>query len=330
MPFVAAGTYGCVYEPAIPCKKGSAKDSASRSRQKDAVSKVFGEHNDFYKEKNLQKVVISIDPKNKFTRPYYGDCEVDMTNQLDALKCKHVDLNTTTMYKQIIYKNGGNDLKNLLRTEGGDYIKLRKVLKGFLPIVKGLHLLSKHGYSHLDLKPDNILCNLTQSENKSAVLYLIDFGLMTELDNIFNKRKSFILEHDYVVYPPEFKMYISKAYKSGYDFIESFMDNFSVQYKVSDFGRVDAYKVMTEWINYSRQEQEDDLKDLSKVSDFKKYANKIDIYSLGIILLLLFVWSRSNSIKFAELIKSMIRFSPKKRIGNAALVKDFKTVLKSI
>ena len=73
----------------------------------------------------------------------------------------------------------------------------------------------------------------------------------------------------------------------------------------------------------------EDIENLSKLSlrDLNLYADKTDIYSIGIVLLLFYIWSGANSKKknekIKDLIKQMVRFNPQKRIAIDDLIKEY-------
>jgi len=81
-------------------------------------------------------------------------------------------------------------------------------------------------------------------------------------------------------------------------------------------------------LKYSLEEQNTDLKSLYNTKNIGKYKNKIDLYSVGIILMLIY---KFKIVKFPKLkisplvdiIKSMICFDPKERPNIEDVVRDY-------
>lgn len=329
MPFIASGSYGCIFQPAVSCTYPTKK-----SFKNNIVSKIFSDNDNFNEEKIIQKKIELIDPEHKFTIPFLGNCEITkFKNSNAADKCEHVDLKNTSKYNQLLYKYGGDDIDQLITTKKGTIIKFKKILVLLQPVIHGIKKLLDKNYVHLDIKPDNMLYN-----NKSV--YLIDFGLMSYRKDIFQYKH--ILEHNYPYYPPEFKMYIYKN-KSFNKFLVRFMENFSYKFKIND-NKTDIYSIIKYNIDYTKDLQETDFINLNKLSiqDLQSYTDKIDIYSLGIVLLLLYSWSgfiesksknKKNNIikeKIKSIIRSMIRFNPQARINIVDLIKDYDDLISII
>ena len=83
---------------------------------------------------------------------------------------------------------------------------------------------------------------------------------------------------------------------------------------------------MAKTLDYSIEEQRDDIIMLSKLKNPLAYTNKIDIYSLGIVFLIMYLWNARAFEKykgFKKIIKSMICFNPRARISHVPLVSNF-------
>lgn len=315
--FVAAGTYGCIFDSALKCKKGLA------NLPTNVVSKVFGSTSDFKEERDMETLIEEIDPRHEFTRPTYGTCQVNSgdINKYAINKCKHTP-SQSKEYNQIVYKDGGNDLARLMKSgKSQDFIN--DILVPFTVIIDGIDTLSRKNYVHLDIKPENILYNKTR-------FFLIDFGLMSPKDEVYTH--SHILRHNYPFYPPEFKMTV---YKNDMNkFVKEFLLNFRYQYKVNSgkpyFTEVDLYYQIKYRVGYTIKEQEDDLSTLhnSIAQSHKEYSDKIDVYSIGMVLLLLYIWSDTYVPLLEVLIKSMIRFDPEARISTNDLKVEYRKILK--
>jgi serine/threonine protein kinase len=313
MAYLESGAYGCIFTPPLKC---SDKTSKKLKYPKNTVSKVFSSDDSFEDEKNIQKLIDKIDPDHKFTVEYFGSCDVNIDNvKLSNIRdCRHIDPSKKTTYKELIYSYGGIDLADVLSKERGNSTKFKSILKSFQPLIEGLKLIINKNYLHVDIKPENILLHKKR-------IYLIDFGLMTPIDQIYEKE--YILTHDYPYYPPEFKYIVYKD-----KFVKKFLQNFEFKMLVNNT-KINIYKALIEYLDYTIDEQLEDINNLSKLSlrELKLYADKTDIYSIGIVLLLFYIWSGSNSKKknekIKDLIKQMIRFNPQKRISIDDLIKQY-------
>lgn len=314
--FVAAGTYGCIFDKALNC-------ASHKKQPADAVSKVFADRESFEEEKSMEAMIKKIDPEHKFTRSFYDQCQVNSgdINRYAIDTCKHTK-NQNSKYHQIVFQDGGNDLTKLMRKPGPKSVmSFRKILKRFRVIIDGIHTLSKKKYVHLDIKPENILYN-----NKK--FFLIDFGLMCKKNEVYTHKH--VLRHDYPFYPPEFKM---TTYPEMKTFNKEFVKNFSYQYHVYDRKRQEDTRVslhdnIISKTDYSIKEQESDLLRLNK--NKTREVNKIDVYSVGMVLLLLYIWSGTKIPKLGRLIKSMICFDPLERISTKKLKIKYWKMLKAL
>lgn len=330
MPFIASGTYGCIFGPSLECKEDVVKPQKTRF-----VSKVFSDDDNFKKERNIQMKIESIDPLHSFTIPYYGDCTVSKFKKSNSAdKCEHIDTNTKYTYKQLLYQYGGKDFVKYMIVKKGSIASFKKLLIQFYPVITGLKVINEKGYVHLDIKPDNILYYKNQ-------VYLIDFGLMSKKHEIFDMKH--VLDHDYPFYPPEFKMYIHG--KTSFNkFISRFLENFSYHYKVGSKTE-DVYNILLNTIGYTKEDQEKDFISLVRLyyqssKNITNFTDKIDVYSLGIVFALLYSWSKFNKVSnkakknamintlIKDMIKGMIRFDPEKRLSIKELCEKYDSLMK--
>lgn len=295
MPFLASGSYGCLYKPHLKCT------SAVNNLTGKTVGKIFGDDDDYLTEKKLSIWIQKIDPKHEFTLPYLGHCVAQVKSK-DALACEHVDLiDEVDYYQQIVHKYGGKDLLRIIKLKKGSNVIFNEYMSLILPVIKGIGLINKLKYAHLDVKPDNILFD-------GKKFYLIDFGLLTPYKSIYTKKNTYILSHNYPFYPPEFKAHVTTSLK---EFVTSFYANFYYMFTLHGGRKIDIGSALNKYIGYSDNEQREDLRNLFK--NKRKYTNKIDTYSLGILLLLLYIWCDVSDSRYAELIKNCVCFNPNRR-----------------
>lgn len=190
---------------------------------------------------------------------------------------------------QIIYEDGGKDLYDYLQVNKPSDSLFTRLLKQIGHICFGLTRLTANGYVHQDVKLENLVYN-------GKKMYLIDFGLMNRSSDIYKHRD--ILEYDYMAYPPEFKRYLQKG-----RLLLRFKKNFEGTTLMSSIK--EYYKDME--------------KDLRSLADSPSYpTEKIDVYSLGIVLAYIYRWycrTGKRNTDVEALIRGMVCMDPKKRLG---------------
>jgi serine/threonine protein kinase len=278
MPYIAEGTYGCAFAPNIKCQDG-------KKAPKDAIGKIFSQPKHLKEERELTQKIVDIDPDGLFTVPFYGSCVTNMALADPSDKthmCKHAqNLHVTT---QLLYKNGGVDLKNLLRNFGSyKDLYIDDFIPMFLPLFKGVSKLIDNNLVHLDLKPENMLYN-----KESRRLYMIDFGLLTPLNKVYHK--NYVLSWPYPYYPPEFAMYSSLDIE-----LPQIMTNFDI-YNVSQY-----IHFMKRYIDIEKETEAFVNKYKGKTKNFRElfnkvYVKKIDSYSLAMTFVEMVYYLNKNSM----------------------------------
>lgn len=308
MPLIGEGNYGCVFSPPLECN--------SKRKYKGAVGKVFSSFPEYESESKISNIIANLDPNNEFSLPLLDGCKVNSFKNSDGVdKCVLLSNDTIkhnhTSYSQLIYKNGGRSLKQLLSIKGS-VPKLKKIMKAMRPIFVGVKKLSDVGYVHQDIKPHNILYDNNR-------LYLIDYGILSHAKNIYHKKNRYILSYDYPYYPPEYKLYTGKG-----DLNELYIRvsrNFNFGFEIA--GRnVDLLEV----IKSLGIDMKEGLTNILSKKTSCFVPGKVDIYSLGIVILELFIWSglhiktykrNSPNKQFQErmisLLRGMIEFDVSKR-----------------
>ena len=337
MPYIAEGTYGCGFFPHLKCTKGE--------EQKDAMGKIFSDHESLTEEQNISKIIQRLDPSNEFTIPFYESCTTDLSqaDQSDMIDyCSHTNAliyEGTTKTRQLLYRFGGVDLQNLVRHFASyrkpyidDFIHL------LVPIIKGIVVLQKHEYIHCDIKPPNILY-----DDKKGKLFLIDFGLLTEFKEL--PQKTMVTKFTYPYYPPEFKMYYHLVDKKdkALTIVRTIAKNFEA------YGTANFREFLKRYCGISATIEDVStrviLNATKNVKQFQvdfatQFVKKVDTYSLGITFLeLCFVLERSNIMRVRNrqlfdafmktIIPRMIDFDPYERADPQTILDAIKSLLKS-
>jgi len=280
MPYIAEGSYGCVFSPPLKCLNNK-KTTASQA------GKIFNTRDSMEEEKNLAEKINKIDPKGKWTVPYYGSCfiNVEQTRPNDNIyKCNKYTKHIPTT-EQLIYKNGGIDLNHFINNF--ELLKNTLFIDDLIPLfynlLKGLRTLNEKQLAHCDIKPPNMLYDFDESK-----FYIIDFGLTTPYSNISSFSNYNMLNHVYPYYPPEFKIYVQLIiHKDTNVNINDILENYS-RYLPRGF-----FDFMSKYIDIPLQLKQFAIKCQKNKDVFKhkfntEYVSKIDVFSLGMTFVEIF------------------------------------------
>lgn len=320
MPYLASGSYGCVFKPHLRCQ--DPKKEPSRRRVKRAtVGKVFGKEEDFDTETRTFNLVKAIDPHDRFTLPFFGTCTTSPTMHPsdNAKECPVMAEGST--YNQIIMAYGGKSLDYFAFNMRLSPRVFKRLLPRLVPIMEGIVALKNHGQVHQDIKPDNIMF-------QKGRMYLIDFGIMERATEIF-QRGNTMLGADYPYFPPEYKLFDGGRYQSADRFIARFLDNFTFSIKIAGT-HANIPALIDELLGVDLTK---DLQELHASPSFD--PKKIDIYQLGITIFMLYaatkpkpVPKRATSINLRALIAGMIHPSPAKRLSPEEALRRLKDHLR--
>lgn len=302
------GSYGCVIKPSIPCKK----------YYQNTVSKLF--HNElFYEEENIiSDIIARIDPTNKFTLKKLDKCLVRKLPKKEMRECKYKSVEFPK--SQIIYEYGGVDLTNL---KEGSY-NIKELLPAIYNLTIGLVELEKHRMCHRDIKHSNIVY-------KDGLFYFIDFGMSLSYDNVYDDDQDYVLKYNYCFYPPEFKVYYNYKFSqnsfTSINKIEQFIEkdvklNYVKSEIVFDTNMIDGMiKALLDNVGSI---------DILKLAMIKQ-ANKIDVFSLGVVLMDLLLKADDKFIetkkKLLSVLERCIELNPYKRINPKGLNDEIKKLL---
>jgi len=302
--YIGEGTYGCVYRKHLPCRKKKAFATPT-------VGKVFVKEYEASLEKNIQEIVEKLDPAHEFSLPMYNSCTVQVTDPIFRKELKKCSLIKTSSkpYKQLIYRDGGKDLRSIMRKKGSKAGFLR-IFKRIGPILQGIKLLYENGYAHQDIKPANMMFD-------GSKVYLIDFGIMDEMQGIFAMQNKRVLSHHYPYYPPEFKLFVYG--KTFNNFYLKFLNNFDFNFDIGG-KRVQLLDLFETVLDFDIK---DELRSAFNLKKRSFIGSKVDVYSLGILLFELYMWSgleeRQEKKAFCQkvkaLIRGMVQFNVEKRFS---------------
>lgn len=291
---LARGSSTCVFSPGLPCNFGSKVDNKKISKIiYSDKSKIL-----YDREKEINSLIKKIKGYKKWCIIFDEYCKappykiLESYDYLGMKECvnKKVSLplfeNNSMMLNGL---NGGDTLLNYFKNNFSNVTDGKLLEKKFLELMKmmrplfvGLVELSKNKICHNDIKYNNIVY-----KNKRSGFKFIDFGLSTVYKDkdSFKRRslKEFSTSRLYVFYPIEYIYYFN-----DYKLLDKEMNK---KRKNSDIIS-NIYKIFNLNLDDIRQ---DTIYRLSKSRiNLEELIKKIDIYSLGIQIPLLFIQYSNN------------------------------------
>lgn len=346
------GSSGCIFRPQILCENSKKKKTRKR------VSKLFPGENPEYK---MGLVVKKIPGNKEWTILWVDTCKSDYYKKLlknseikECLLSLNVNPEKVPMdYKFLIYQGsyGGLTFKNYSKKviHSDIFNSKRKFIKIFLKIFKifhnvfyGLKRLNEYNICHHDINIRNILV----SNQKT---YIIDYGESFEMkklnqnNDLLNRMDEEFLSH---------RIYDSYPFEYIYHNMKDKKVIFEEQKNIAMYSyRMDYYDIYepihhrlfnVDTDNLRFELLEDKLTDVYN-RNLYKLIKKLDVYSLGMAILVLFIERsedydisidtviqlfKSSELKpYMDLIKDMISFNYEDRIDIHTAYERYKNLI---
>lgn len=281
---IGEGAFGCVVEPEVPCDTNI--NIIRTDKPKNTVSKLyFDTDKDTDYEITFSSKLHKMDPEHQYFAVPIKSCMTQIKNVIkhapEARYCDSFD-SKANMVQQLIMENEGKDLHLLLHKN--KYYSINDWIRQLGNILNGIQVLIDHKVVHQDIRLTNV--------SLSDKFKLLDFGVSSSFDKIYIKTNKRLYE-DYFAYPFEYLLANDhfadkKCIKhkvtlcnnlllfEWYDYVDSFgyrtYDNYNIFYSIEDIQK-DTHSVI-QWY----------LKNPEKwITQIKKYTDKIDLYSLGMM-----------------------------------------------
>ena len=198
---VGEGTYGCVTNPSLACKR--------KKNYTNKVSKVM-KTIDARKEKKEFKLLESIPNIENYVinLPILCQPRLDETFHATVSKCETARVKTTfesnpSKLSLLLLENGGVNLSqfatNMYPIISAE--EKNKFLTSILELFKGVGFFNKNNIIHQDIKAENIVYNI-----QNGLIKYIDFGLIVKKDAFIkqSKENKNQLAQTWYYFPPEF------------------------------------------------------------------------------------------------------------------------------
>jgi serine/threonine protein kinase len=204
---IGFGSYGYVYKPSLFTQS----DNYVTKVFSNTGSNIYDDKND--EEKNINKI-NKIDPEYKFTlKREFIKVNDEFKTEFDStilLNINNINSNIIDLNKNVSFINmeyGGKPFTKLKDIDFNTFWDKLYIL------VNGIKTLNDNGIIHRDVKEQNILFTKERFN-------LIDFGLTTDKEKVYNKINLKILSNEYPFFPPEYRI-ISFLYlnESKFEFL---------------------------------------------------------------------------------------------------------------
>lgn len=306
---IAQGTYGCVFKPPFKCRD-------EVKRKKDYVSKL-SKTSEANKEYKNAGIIHKIDPNHIFSLPKPKLCKFyeEHLSEKDLDKCKFFNPSKYKQYKFLQYKEAGVSLDTILNyTLLKNETHQKLFFNEFKTIIYGLYQMNRNNFYHMDIKSGNIM---VQPDNLS--MKYIDYGLSGNMKTIMNQYPIFL--SGYFIYPYEIVLCHPKVFEyvkqtgkiATRDFTDLYNAPNNYGRKVIDKRFVKNGSLYTSILNKELLKKY--IKDiqLNSYEDFtRRVIEKVDVFSLGIVLLFSFVYSYTHRLdlkqqdpKFSPILKNL-------------------------
>lgn len=326
------GSFGCVMKPAPKCVGKERR--IAKSNAKVTVSKVFADSADFRYEVAASKKVAKVDPKGKHILVPTSYCDTTygaVSMHPAADNCELIqDLRfsspTTKMY-QLKMPYGGQRFDKYIKS---NTVSLTEFVQHMIHVLEGVQKLQKHGMCHQDLKASNLLIAA------GGQAMIIDYSLMLPFQDVYTSKNIGRLRHSYFPYPPEYKIFYLVYRricddKQCEDLMPQIMKNLEhygtdrLQRMVDLHGDIEQY-VATFYRHVLRNKRR-------LVSTFATYAKKMDVYSVGAIMLDMDKYIDKRKVTAASIrsyydaISGMTMIDPRKRLSVTQAIKKLKSIV---
>ena len=323
--FIAKGTYGCVFGPAVKCTDG-------REFPKK-IGKVYFDESGYIDENNIAKILDKIDRKQSLL--IYPDdisCKVSKAEILKNDKKNSCRIrNSPQNFDQMIMSYGGMSLFDYLQNMEKK-LSRKEALLLIKNVFLGVQKLVHNKLVHQDIKSANIVVD------KDGVSRLIDFGFITNFENFNN---NFLFKHDYFLNGPEYRLIMFKGELKKT--MRSLRNNLNKYGYLQDWKKDGLYIVDDNYI----KSLEEYLLSYKKNCGSKVYESspiisrchnhepeKSDIYSLGLIIMAMYPFiipvskdDKDITMKFNNMLYRMLRPKPEDRPDIDSLVKTISSIV---
>lgn len=334
------GSFGCVLLPPVKCTahKELFVEKQRHKPKKQTVGKIFYDRQDFETEVAASKKVVRVDPRGKHILIPTSHCETtfgNVTTHPASSECENVRdrmfTKPDTPLYQITMPYGGRRYDKEIRMGTTPFVKF---IKQLIHVLEGVQKLQRHKTCHQDLKASNLLIDIDGN------VLIIDYSLMMPMTEIYTEKNMHRLRHSYFPYPPEYKIFYL-IYKNLCDKdctialpqvmknLEHYGDRRRAMFEDIHGGPSNIKNDVATFYTYAqRLESKGRL-----VKAFEAYARKVDVYSVGAIMMDMDAYvvkkgvSKSSLDAYRDVMRSMTMIDPRKRGSVTTMLKKLRAIV---
>jgi len=331
---IGDGAFGCVYAPPLPC----AKKQKSESPTSKTVTKVFNDEHEMQTEWYMSKLIQMVDPAQQYFVYATDHCDVKTSDMARAQpksrskQCDAVDTMFQATVPSLRMPYGGLPFHDwLVQTSKHKKPTAAQLTRILLPAFEGLKLFNRHKLVHQDMKANNILIDIV------GKVRIIDFSFTVREDDLLDRNTNKKVMSSYWVLPVEYRIRklvaklankapltnISASATDLHRFVAN--EDHLLHRKFKSADRESIVQVKKQF--WAAPEYEAHIKAsltraasrTSSLSAWSPYVGRVDVYSLGLILLWASQYTSSYATQapewkaFRELVRAMTCPDAKKR-----------------
>lgn len=284
------------------------------------VGKLFSNHDMYHHEQEICKVLSTLDPQQEYL--VYGDPSIEhsipvTSRVLSELTMKHtdfkygiekyirsrkIDKSAYPVYEMVM-PYGGVSMKTISPLRP---VAMSELIKYGIDMLYGVMLLQQKRYVHQDILAKNVLIDHGRAR-------LADFGTVLSYDEVFTSKNDRLQDFS-LAHPPE---YFVNHFQTYYNNVASDRKQFM---KLHGFA--------------NKQQFQEAFIEATSHEKVHAYPQKVDVYSVGMILFVLLqkedhvmIESNDKINSFKTVIKRMTTLHPKKRLTAHMAVQMLKKLL---
>ena len=342
--FVGQGTYGCSFSPAVPCLDGRPLGKK--------LGKVFASQTSAVKEFASVDLLRRIDPQQKLFVYPNETCDVNrgtMAAEPHGDMCVFATADPRDTLTQLLMDNGGVTAAQFFYFMYKDATRasIAHIIEHAFYAVKQLINVK---YVHQDIKPANMVIMAGNNPKRMFESRLIDFGTLVHFDKYADFNQNLFMGRTYFLSPPEYRV-MGKVLRLTPE-TDVKIERELLEKAVPPHVIVDA-GIFSQAYADSLAKLNNELAGKNRINRIKAFkamnvADKSDVYSLGVTLLMLerFAmplvnddpravrlfhgliqgcmvphpvdrWSIDDAIKALKALKKYSTYDPKQRIAPA-------------
>lgn len=281
--FVGQGTYGCSFSPAVPCLDGRPLGKK--------LGKVFASQTSAVKEFASVELLRRIDPLQKLFVYPNETCNVQrgtMAAEPHGDMCVFAKEDPRDTLTQLLMDNGGVTAAQFFYFMYKDATRasIAHIIEHAFYAVKQL---IKVKYVHQDIKPANMVIMAGSNPKRMFESRLIDFGTLVHFDKYADFNQNLFMGRTYFLSPPEYRVMgkvLRLTPETDVKIERELLEKAVPAHVIDDAG------IFSQAYADSLAKLNNELAGKNRINRIKAFkamnvADKSDVYSLGVTLLML-------------------------------------------